>query len=568
MVWASAALALVCGGLVAGQQAEDDDLLRAMRAELQRVRTLTAGEAGAPYYVEYALDDLDSFTVSASMGGTLVAQRSRNRVPRVEVRVGDYAFDNTNFAGGAGRGGLGALPIEADATAIRRGFWLATDALYKNAVEALTRKKTALMNVTQQGTTLKDFARAEPVTRILPLRKMEFKEDAWRQAAASLSGIFKEYPKIVSSLVNIQANYSNSYFLNTEGSAYRFADDLITFRVNASGQAPDGMPVSEGATLLARTPGGWASESEMRRVTTEVARNVTALIEAPMGESYAGPVLLEGVASAQLLAQLISPNLTVARRAAGGGGGGRGGGPAQGTTGEWEGRVGARVLPEWMDVVDDPTLESFKGHELLGFYPVDMEGVVPKPVTLVERGLLKNYLLTRQPVTGYEGSNGHARLPGANGAKQAVYSNLFIRANEKVSAADLKRRMLDMVRQRGKAYGLIVRKIDFPQTGSSAGITRRPGASAVAPPLLVFKVFPDGREELVRGLSFASINVRGLRDITAASDEEHIFDYVASSGNYIVGHSVIAPSILFEDMELDRREADWPKPPFVPPPAP
>ena len=82
----------------------------------------------------------------------------------------------------------------------------------------------------------------------------------------------------------------------------------------------------------------------------------------------------------------------------------------------------------------------------------------------------------------------------------------------------------------------------------------------------MYKVFPDGREELVRGLSFASINVRGLRDITAAADDENVFDYIASSGNYIVGHSVIAPSILFEDMEFDRRDADWPKPPFVPPP--
>ena len=170
-------------------------------------------------------------------------------------------------------------------------------------------------------------------------------------------------------------------------------------------------------------------------------------------------------------------------------------------------------------------------------------------------------------MTGYEGSNGHARLPGANGAKQAAFSNLFIQAREKVSEADLKRRFLDLVRQRGKPYGIIVRKIDFPQTGSSTGTRLRAGATAVAPPLLVYKVFADGREELVRGLSFVSLSVRGLRDITAASDQEHIFDYIASSGSYITGQSVIAPSILFEDLELDRREADWPKPPFVPPPA-
>jgi len=564
--WMCGLAAFLSVGLIAGRQS-DDDMLQAMRAELQRTRSLQAGDAGAPYYVEYALDDVESSESVASMGGTLVARHARARVPRVEVRVGDYKFDNTNYPGGAGRGNFGTLPIDSDVAAIRRGFWLITDTLYKNAVEALTRKRTALMNVTQQET-LNDFAKAEPVTKILPLRKMEFKDEQWRQTAVALSAIFKDYPAIVGSLVTIQANYANSYFVNSEGSAYRFADDLLTFRVTGSAQAKDGMPVSEAASLIARTPAGWVSEAEMRRVTTEVAKDVAALADAPMGEAYAGPVLVEGVASAQLLAQLVGPNLTLARRIAGGGGGrggGRGGGQA--TTGEWEGRVGARVLPDWMDVVDDPTLESYKGHELLGYYPVDMEAVVPKPLTLVERGLLKNYLLTRQPVAGYEGSNGHARLPGANGAKQAVFSNLFIQAREKVSESDLKRRFLDMVRQRGKAYGIIVRKIDFPQTGSSTGTRLRAGATAVAPPLLVYKVFADGREELVRGLSFASINVRGLRDITAASDQEHIFDYIASSGSYITGQSVIAPSILFEDLELDRREADWPKPPFVPPPA-
>jgi predicted Zn-dependent protease len=560
--------AFVSVGLVSGRQAEDD-VLQAMRAELQRTKSLQAGDVGAPYYVEYALDDVDSYEAVASMGGTLVARRSRARVPRVEVRVGDYKFDNTNYPGGAGRGG-GSLPIESDTAAIRRGFWLITDSLYKNAVEALTRKKTALMNVTQQET-LNDFAKAEPVTRIQPLRKMEFKDDQWRQTAVALSAIFKDYPVIVGSLVTVQANYSNSYYVNSEGSAYRFGDDLFTFRVTASAQAKDGMPITEGASLLARTPGGWAPEAEMRRVTTEVAKDIAALVNAPMGESYAGPVLVEGVASAQLLAQLIGPNLSVARRVPGGGagrGGGRGGGGGQATAGEWEGRVGARVLPDWMDVVDDPTLESYKGHELLGYYPLDMEAVAPKPVTLVERGVLKNYLLTRQPVSGYEGSNGHGRLPGANGAKQPAFGNLFIQAREKVSEADLKRQFLDLVRQRGKAYGLIVRRIDFPQTGAATGTRLRAGATAVAAPLLVYKVFPDGREELVRGLSFASINLRGLRDITAASDQEHIFEYTTTGGNYIVGQSVIAPSILFEDMELDRREADWPKPPFVPPPAP
>jgi len=568
--WVLGVAAFVSAGLVAGGQTPaqtTDDMLRAMQTELQRSRSLQAGDTGAPYYVEYALDDVESYQAVASMGGTLVSDHARARVPRVDVRVGDYTFDNTNYPGAGGRGGISSLPIDGDATTIRRGFWILTDALYKNAVEALTRKKTALMNVTQQDT-LNDFARAQPTTTILPLRKMEFKDDQWRQTAVTVSSVFKDYPMIVGSLVTVQANYSNSYFVNSEGSSYRFADDLLTFRVTATAQAKDGMPVSEATSVVARTPGGWIAEAEMRRIATEVAKDVAALVDAPMAESYSGPVLIEGDASPQLLAQLIGPNLSLARRIAGGAGraGGRGGAGGSATTGEWEGRVGSRVLPDWMDLVDDATRESYKGRELLGYYPIDMEAVVPKPITLVERGLLKNYLMTRQPVTGYEGSNGHARLPGANGAKLAAFSNLFVQAHDTVTEAALKTRFLDMLKQRGKPYGIIVRKIDFPQSGSSTGIRLRAGATAVAPPLMAYKVYPDGREELVRGLSFASINLRGLRDITAASDQEHIFEYIAQSGSYITGQSVIAPSILFEDMDLDRREADWPKPPIVPPP--
>jgi predicted Zn-dependent protease len=564
--WAAGLCVAAAVGLVAQQSVQDDEILKAMSDEMQRAKTLKVGEAGPPYYVEYALDDMEAFSVTASMGGILGVSHNRERVPRVEVRAGGYDFDNTNFPGGRG-GNAGRMPVDGDPQILRRGFWLATDAYYKNAIEALTRKKTSLMNVTQVDK-LNDFAKAEPVTKILPLRKMEFKNEEWKKSIASISGVFKDYPKIVGSTVSLQVNYANSYFLNSEGSAYRFADDLITYRVNASAQAADGMPITHGESILARNLKAFGSENELRRAATDVAKNVTALVSAPMGENYAGPVLFEGVSSAQFFAQMLGPNLSIARRITAGAAGGRGGPAAAQAPGELEGRVGSKVLPEWMDVVDDATQESYKGRELLGYYPIDMEAVAPKPLTLIERGTLKGYLLTRQPVRGYEGSNGHARLPGGNGAKQAVYSNLFIQAKEKVTEAELKRKLMEMVQARGKAYGIIVRKLDFPQTGSTADIRRRPGSSAVTPPLLVYKVFPDGREELVRGLSFSGVTLRSLRDINAASDQEHIFDYVAGGGgNYVVGHSVIAPSVLFEDMEFERRESDWPQPPIVPPPA-
>src|SRR6185312_8512950 len=130
--------------------------------------------------------------------------------------------------------------------------------------------------------------------------------------------------------------------------------------------------------------------------------------------------------------------------------------------GEFEGRLGTRVLPEFLTVVDDPTQKEWRGRPLFGSYEVDREGVVPKPLRLVEKGVLKNYLLTRQPVRGFEGSNGRARLPGSFGASTPGFSNLFISASETVPVAELKKKLIELITTRAKPYAIIVRKMDFP----------------------------------------------------------------------------------------------------------
>jgi hypothetical protein len=248
-------------------------------------------------------------------------------------------------------------------------------------------------------------------------------------------------------------------------------------------------------------------------------------------------------------------------------------------TSEFEGRVGARVLPDWMDIVDDPTQAEWRGKPLAGFYDVDMEGVVPKPLTLVEKGVLKNVLMTRQPVRGHEGSNGRARLPGNFGADTAHFGNLFVRASQTAPAAELKKRLIDLAKQRNKPYALIVRKMDYPSSASTEELRRiAAGAQSsvrpVSSPLLVYKVDLEGNEELVRGLRLRAFTTRSFRDILAASEELHAFDYVANTapfsmmgaGGFVAPTSVVAPSVLFEDIELERPQEELPKLPLVPPP--
>jgi predicted Zn-dependent protease len=299
---------------------------------------------------------------------------------------------------------------------------------------------------------------------------------------------------------------------------------------------------------------------------------VTGLAKAPKGEDYSGPVLFEGMAGAQILAEVLGKNLALTRRPVSEGGRGGGFQPS-----ELEGRIGARVLPDSFDVVDDPTQTEWRGRRLFGHYDADREGVAPSPLKLVEKGVLKGYLLTRQPVRGFEGSNGRARMPGSYGAATPGFSNLFVRSSETVPVAELKKKLIELCQARSKPYGIIVRKMDFPSTASldeARRLLQGGQGRPVSLPLLVYRLYPDGREELVRAVRFRGLNARSLRDILAAGDDLSVFEFMDSAAPFaLVGASgftteaaVIAPSILIDDLELHPLEDELPKLPVVPPP--
>ncbi len=554
-----------------------DPVLKAMKDEMERSKSLRLPNTPAPYYIEYGLDDVDTFNVSATLGALIGSGDSKIRAPRLAVRVGEPRFDNTNymFSDFFGRGGGSRMPHEDDYDVIRHYFWLSTDRVFKGSIQSLSRKISAIRNITQTEK-LEDFSKAEPVKLDLGKSKPVFHRDEWTAMVKRLSAVFNDYPRLTNSVVEFDSGYGTSYFVNSEGSEVKFPDDLFSVRVRASAQAPDGMLLHDGISFHARALDQFPSEAAIKTAIENFAKTLTSLLDAPMAEDYSGPVLLEGTASPQLFAQIIGMNLGLTRKPVTE--------PGRNfpiPVSELEGRMGSRILPEWMDVVDDPLKESHEGRQLLGTYAVDMEGVKPVPVTVMEAGKVKNFLLTRQPVRGYSASNGHARLPGAFGAKMALFSNLFVNAKETSPDAELKKKLIELAVQRGKSYAMIIRRLDFPTTGTSEELqrlsvatTQRGGGKVVSSPVLAYRVYPDGREELVRGLRFRSVNVRTFRDIIAASDKPRQFDYVGNgvplpglgAGGYVAGHSVIAPSVLFEDLELDHREEDNPNLPIVPSP--
>ena len=569
-------LAILGASWLVGQTTGDDVVLRAMRDELERSRTLALSNLEKPYYIEYALDDVAGFTVAASLGAVITRGENRVRVPRVRVRVGDYNFDNTNylltdlFAGRADN-----LTIDDNYAVLRRGWWLATDRAYKGALEAIARKRAALKNMTQPEE-LADFWKSAPAQKIEAVAIKTGGWNAWEERVRSLSSIFGGYPDVLSSSVTFGGTRSLFYLYNSEGTVLRKPEPLLHLQVQAFAYAADGSVIRDSRSLPANAHAEMPGDPELRQTVTEVADNVRALVKAPVGENYSGPVLFEGLAGAQIMAELLIPNLSASRRPIG-----EPGRSVPHLPSEFEGRVDSRVLPEFIDVVDDPTEKTWNGVSLIGHYEIDEEGVKPKPLTVIEKGRFKTFLLTRLPIRGFEASNGRARMPGPFGARSASASNLFIRSSESVKSAELKARLIKMIGDRSKPYGIIVRRMDFPSSASVEEVRRLMTASSqsgavrpVSTPVMIYKVYPDGREELIRGVRFRGLNTRALRDISAVSEELTVLHYLNNqapmamqlAGGYVAPVSVVAPSVLFDELELERPKDDLPKLPLVPPP--
>jgi TldD protein len=468
----------------------------------------------------------------------------------------------------------GRLPLDNDYLAFRDVFWLATDRAYKTAEEAIARKRSSLKNMSQPDI-LPDFSTAPPAHLVLPIERTPFASAAWKSEVLRLSGLFDNYPKVLRSGVEIHNSQSTNYTVTSEGTELRLPEDLAYIRATAHGLAADGKQVRDTLVFQAFTPKELPSEDVLTREIKALGEHVTALSEAPEAEAYDGPVLFEAPAAAQLFGQLLGDNLKVNRKPVT-----DPGRTSHYSPSELENKIGSHILPEWMDVVDDPTLKQYQGHTLLGYYTYDMEGVAPQPLTLVEKGVFKGFLLTRTPVfKGYSGSNGHARMSGAYGTRSPGFGNLFIRASQTTPASDMKKKLIDMCREANKPYGILIRKLDFPSTASIEELQQvmqaSGGSHPVAPPLLAYRIYPDGREELVRGLLFHSGSVRSFKDIVAASDENYVFDLIDSNapfalvgaGSFTTTASVIAPAVLFEELELEPAKEETPKPPIVPAPA-
>jgi predicted Zn-dependent protease len=530
-------------------QAQGSPIVAAMRDELKRsMSELRLKDEPAPYYIDYEVDDVSTMRVVARLGTLLDDTVSRSRTLQVDVRVGDYAFDSSRFViqNRPAGGGSAVVPLDDDYDVMRRQIWLATDAAYKRAVSVFARKKAAFQN--RAGVeAIPDLSRETPVETVRPAGPPSPDRRLWIDRTQQLSAIFSLSPTIESSDVWATDTRGTRYYVNSEGFTTIAPIQLSNLRVIGEAQADDSMTVRDGFSLVENRLEDLPPMSALTARTRELADRVTAQRTSLVGEDFTGPVLIEGQASGEFLSQTLIP-LMLARRPPDGEN--QRLAQAQGPGTPFLRRIGLRVLSDAFTVSDTPSLTQYEGRPVPGAYIVDDEGVRAKDVTLVEKGRLVTLLTSRTPQKNLPQSNGHGRA----GVQAGVFQ---VQSALAVPASELKSKYLDLLKAQDKSFGYIVRGIANPNDIPVGG---GPGGPVI---LRAVKVTLDGKEQPVRGLRFGAVAATAFRDLVEASQERTMYTYRASGTDAV---SVIAPSVMFEELEIQKVTDILQKPPIVPSP--
>ena len=578
-------------GLAVDALGQNQFIIKAMKDEMDRaMSSLKVDTMKPPYYLAYTVYDQGGCSVRASMGSLVSSSEpARSRPINVQLRVGGKSFDNMNFSSftAFGRSRLAYVAedgtlysaFEGDYDVLRRDFWLATDILYKRALDNLSKKRARLQNTVRTDSTA-DFTAVKPYTATTAPLAEKFDKQQWEEKVRRLSAIFKKHSRIQKSEVSAGSHDAYMYFLNNEGSQVNRGYLRAYVEITASTQASDGMPLSDFVAFYATSQRELPGEKEMIQRIEAMANDLTARRDAVLLDSYSGPVLFEKQAAAEVIAQGLGPSLCNIRE------------PVtdnaqleqmiKNQMGEYamQNKIGARVLADFISVTDDPTKTSFNGSVLVGGYPVDVEGVPAREVKLVEKGILKTLLTSRTPHKRIPESNGHAR----GLAHQAFFSNLFVTSSKTMKDAELKNALLAMCKERGLDFGIVIRKmtnlyfqrLTRDQSDPSSAYYAATGPKPlVGVPLAAFKVYPDGRQERVRGMEIAGMTLQSFKEITAASEGAHVYNHITSQRrpSYTgifdpqdTRVSVVSPSLLFESIDLKKTSAPHRTAPIAPHP--
>ncbi len=523
-----------------------------------------AGASGAkaqprPYFISYAVSDVESISMSAQFGAIAADQQVRRRTADVQIRLGSEAEDNTHGTHRNSALTTMPLPLTDDRAALAQSLWYATNRGYGRALDSFLQVKTEQQVRAKEEDSSADFSKDKPAVELVPV-EAKFSVDAplmrdkaeWQQRLRELSGLFKQFPDIFSNQVGLQASNETDYYVSSQGARVSTPSHVARLVIVGRTRAADGMDLYRVETFESDELGRLPDQATLIAKTLAMAKNLEALRVAPVTEPFDGPAILSGRASAVFFHEVLGHRLEGQRQK----------GDEEGQT--FTKLLGKPILPTFMSVADDPTLRTFDGTALSGFYRFDDEGQPARRVDLIKDGVLETFLMSRLPIASFSSSNGHGRAESGH-MPTGRQGNLIVTSSKTVSDATLREMLKAEAKKQGKAYGLYFEDIS---SGFAVTSRRSPQAFSVVP-LVVYRVFVDGRpDELVRGVSIVGTPQAALNRIVATGDKPDIFNGICGAESGSIPVSAVAPAMLVSEIETQRQAQGTARPPIVPPPTP
>jgi TldD protein len=535
--------------------AKPSPLLDAMKTELDRSMKTFGAQDPPAYYIGYTLTDSQRATVSGSNGALLSSDEVRNRWLEVAVRTGNYNLDSTHKVDGrqpptAGPGTN--APLDDDPDVLRRAIWLETDKEYRSAAEALIKIKTGKeVKVQTQEGNAPDFSREKPQIFTGPWLSFTLDRKPWEQKVRDYTHYFRESDAVINSIVTFTAQAENTLQLTSEGTQLQFGQVRYRLELFIQGKATDGMDIDRYYNFDWVNSAEAPSDKQVFAAAAQLRKEMEGLVASPLNDPIVGPALLTGRAAAVFFHEVF---------------GHRAEGHRQKDVNEGQTfakKVNQPILPDFLTVVDDPTMKKLGNEDLLGYYQYDDEGVKAQRVVLVDHGVLKNFEMSRSPLVDFPTSNGHGRRQiGASPVSRQ--GNLIVESNKTVTNAQLRVKLIELIKQQGKPYGLLIDDIAGGFTFTGRG---QPQAFQVQP-LVVYKVFADGRpDELVRGVDIVGTPLAALTKIVATGDTPEVFNGYCGAESGSVPVSAASPAILTSELEVQKKQSSTDRPPILPAPA-
>ena len=554
---------LLSGGVLVhaafAQKATSSPVVQALEQEMKRALELLKQKGDpSPYFIGYSVRENESVDIEASLGAVRSSGRDWSRLLDVDVRVGDYQLDSTHQIRGQRGTNTGPnfsypvlMPIDNDLDALRSVIWLETDQKYKAAVERLIQVKANRAIKVDEEDTSADLSRETMRTAALPLASAEVNIPNWERKVKTYSAIFNKYPEIYEGAVTLSSNANNDYLVNSEGTSLQHGRVSVRLGIYARTKADDGMDLYRFEAFDAYSLDRLPNDDKVRQTIETMVKDLKTLRAAPVIEPYTGPAILSGRASGVFFHEIFGHRIEGHRQK----------NESEGQT--FTKKVNQSVLPDFISVIDDPTLERVGGIDLNGHYAFDDDGIPAQKVNVVDKGILKNFLMSRSPVSGFENSNGHGRkAPGYRTVGRQ--GNLIVQATNTVSDAKMRAMLVDEAKKQGKTFGLLFQDISggFTLTG------RASPQSFQVTPIMVYKVYVDGRpDELVRGVDLIGTPLTSFSKIVAAGDTPEVFNGFCGAESGYVPVAAVSPAILTTQIEVQKKAKSSERLPILPPPS-